>query len=77
MTVGADKRLTGNAETLDVYLMADAVAGFTDENAVLERHGLNISVVVGVFKARLNGIVVYVRHRTQRLYLVDAQCLEL
>ncbi len=58
VAVGADQGLAGNAEALQMYLMADAVAGTGKVNAVLFGDRLNKAVVVGVFKAGLQGVVV-------------------
>ena len=62
MAVRADERLAGLAEALQMYLMADAVAGAGEAHAVFARHGLDKAVVVGVFKAALEGVVVYIGH---------------
>ena len=58
MAVGADERLSGDAEALKMDLMADSVSGAREVNAVLFGHRLDKAVVVGVFKAGLQGVVV-------------------
>ena len=45
-----------------MYLMANAVAGAGKAHAVLAGHGLYIAVVVGIFEAALQRIVVDVGH---------------
>ena len=77
MTVGADKSLARLSESLQVNLMANAVAGSGKVEAVFFRHGLNESVVVGVFKSRLESIVVYVCHRKLRAYPRNSHGLKL
>ena len=77
MAVRTYERLSGDSEPLDVYLMADSVTGFGDVNAVFERDGLYVSVVVRVLEAGLDRVVVDIRDRTVGLYLVHAEGLEL
>ena len=60
MTVGADKSLAGLAKTLQMDLMADTVAGTGEPNTVLGGDGLQITVVITVFKTALQGIMVHV-----------------
>ena len=62
VAVGADQGLAGNAEALQMNLMADAVSGTGKVNAVFFGHRLNKAVVVGVFKAGLQGVVVDIGH---------------
>ena len=60
MAVGADECLTGLAKPLQVNLVADAVAGTGEMDTVLGCYGLKIPMVIGIFKAALEGIVVYI-----------------
>ena len=60
MGVGADEGLAGLAEPLQMYLMADAVAGTGEVNAVLSGDSLQVTVIVAVFKAALQGVVVHI-----------------
>ena len=62
MAVRADQGFARDAEPLQMYLMADAVAGAGEIQAVLFAHRLDIPVIVGVFKAGLKCVVVDVRH---------------
>ena len=45
-----------------MHLVANAVAGAREVNAVLFGNRLNVAVVVGIFKARLQCVVVYISH---------------
>ncbi len=58
VAVGADQGLAGLAKALQMHLMADAVAGARKINAVLFAHRLNKAVVVGIFKACLQRVVI-------------------
>ena len=58
MAVGADKSLAGNAKAFKVYLMANAVAGTAEVDAVLFCNRANKAVVVCVFKSVLESVVV-------------------
>ena len=62
MTVGADEGLPRYAEALQMHLMADAVAGAGEPDAVLGGNGLDVPVIVGVLKAGLEGVVVDIGH---------------
>ena len=77
MAVRADEGLARCAEALKMYLMADAVAGLGIVDAVLLCDGTDIFVVIRVFEARLQGIMVNVRDRTLGLDLIDAHRLKL
>ena len=68
MAVRPDEGFTGNAEPLQMHLMADAVAGAGKIQAVLFAYRLDIAMVVGVFKAGLQGIVIDIRDRSLGLY---------
>ena len=59
-----------------MYLMTDSVAGAGKVNAVLFGNRLYIAVVVRVFKARLERVVVYVSNRAFRAYALDTHCFE-
>ena len=72
VTVGADEGLTGNAEPLQMHLMADAVAGTGKPDPVFFRHALNVAVVIGVFKAALQGVMVDIGNAPLRFHAVDA-----
>ena len=62
VTVGADEGLSRYAEAFQMHLMADAVAGAGEPDAVLGGNGLDVPVIVGVFKAGLEGVVVDIGH---------------
>ena len=76
VAVGTDEGLARYAEAFQMYLMADAVAGAGEPDAVLGGNGLDIAVVVGVLKAGLQGVVVDIGNRTLRLDPVDPHGLE-
>ena len=77
MAVRADQGLTRDAEPLQMHLMADAVAGAGEIQAVLFAYRLDIPVVVSVFKAGLQGVVIDIRNRTLRPDAGDAHRLKL
>ena len=77
VAVRADERLARLAEALKVHLMADAVAGAREPDAVLCGHGLEVAVVVRVFKAGLQRVVVDIGHAQLGLDARDAHRLEL
>ena len=58
VTVGTEKRFTRRAEPFQVDLMADAVARFGIESAVLRRDRFKIPVIVRVFEPVLNRVVI-------------------
>jgi hypothetical protein len=53
VAIGAEQRLAGNGETLQVDLMADAIAGPRIEDAVLGGDVLQIGMIVSVTKIGL------------------------
>ena len=63
MAVRAQQCFARFAETFQMYLMADAVARFGEINAVFFGYGLDVFVVVGVFEACLQCVVVNVCNR--------------
>ena len=58
MAVRADERFFRGRKALEMDLMANPIAGTREANAVFFRYRLDITVIVGVFKARLQGVVV-------------------
>ena len=68
MTVGAQKGLAGNTESLKMYLMTDAVSRPGKMDAVFLRYAFQISVVIGIFKPELHHVVVYIVDRHLRFY---------
>ena len=76
VAVRADEGLARHAVALQVHLVADAVAGAGEVHPDLFGHGLGVFVVVGVFKARLQGVVVDVGDRFFGLDPGDADGLE-
>jgi hypothetical protein len=76
VTVGADEGLPWYAEAFQMHLMADAVAGAGEPDAVLGGDGLDVSVVVGVFKAGLEGVVINIGHRSLGFDPVNAHGLK-
>ena len=77
MAVRPDERFPGDSEALQMHLMADAVARAREAQPVLFGDGLDITVVVGVFKPVLKGVVIYVRHRKLGFHAVNAHRLKL
>ena len=69
VAVGADEGLARLAEPLQVHLMADTIAGTGEPDAVLGCHRLQIPVVVRIFKAALQGVVVHIGHAQLSFYL--------
>ena len=61
---------------LQMHLVADAVAGAREVNAVFPCHRLNVAVVVRVLKTGLQGVVVDVRHAPLGLHPVDSHGFE-
>ena len=74
--VGADEGLAGLAEPLQMELVADAVAGAGEPDAVLCRHGLEVLVVVGVHEAALQCVVIHIGDGEFGFHLGDAHGLE-
>ena len=65
------------AEPLQIHLMTNTVAGLGAPNAVLAGHGLDVHMVVGIFKAGLQGIVINISHGLFRAHTFHAQGFEL
>src|SRR3989304_2515242 len=74
---GARGGLAGDAEALQVHLVADAVARPREVDAVLGGHALKEAVVVGVLEAGLEHVVVDVTHGQFCADAGDAHGLEL
>ena len=64
--------LAGLAEPFQVHLMADAVTGTGEVDTVLGRYGLQVTMVVCIFKTGLQGVVVYIGNTQFCLYPVNA-----
>ena len=77
MAVRAQQGHAWHAEPLQIHLMANTVAGLGAPNAVLAGHGLDVHMVVGIFKAGLQGIVINISHRLFRAHTFHAQGFEL
>ena len=77
VAVGAQQRLAGDVEPLELDLVADAVAGPGEVDAVLRRDALQVRVVVGVLEAGLERVVVDVADGALRPDLRHAHRLEL
>ena len=74
--VGAEQGLAGHAEAFEVDLVADAVAGAAEADAVRGGDGLEIEVVIGVFRAHLEHVVVDVGHGQLGFHLAGPHRLE-
>ena len=77
MAVRAQKRLAGNAEALEMDLMADSVSGLGVMNAELRIHRLKVAVVVRIFKSHLKSVVIDVRNRDIGLHTRNSHRFEL
>ncbi len=77
MRVGPDKGRAGFGEALDVQVVADAVTGPREMDAVLGSKRLEELVVVGVLVVELDDVVVNVLDREGDLHPVHAHPLEL
>ena len=77
VAVRADEHLARLAEALELHLVADTVARAGEPDAVLFGHGLEIAVVVRVFKAGLQRVVVHIGHAQLGLHTRDAHRLKL
>ena len=58
MAIGTDQSLAGNTESFKMHLMANTVAGTGEINTVLFGNGLNKLMVVCVFKAGLERVMI-------------------
>ncbi len=77
MAVGAEERGARLAEALQVDLVANAVAGAREADAVAARDRQEVAVVVGVLEAGLEGVVVDIADRELGGEAFDAHGLEL
>ena len=68
---------SGDGKALEMDLMANPIAGTREANAVFFRYRLDITVIVGVFKARLQGVVVDVGDGKLCFDALCAHCLKL
>ncbi len=66
VAVGADQRFARTAEALQMDLVANSVPGARQNDAELLRDAHQVPVIVSVFKADLNRVVVDVAHRQLR-----------
>ena len=77
MAVTAEQRHSRNAEPFQVHLVADSVAGLGAEDTVLFRNALDILVVIRVFKAGLQGVMVNIGDALLCLDPSDPHCFKL
>src|SRR5438445_1132472 len=77
VAVGAEQRLPGHREALEVHLVADAVAGLGEDRAVAARGGLEVAVVVGVARVHLVDVGGDVGDEARRHDVREARGLEL
>ena len=75
MAVRTYQGLAGNAEALQMYLMADTVAGTREIDAVFFADRTDEPVVISVLKARLEGVVVDISYTLLSLYSGHAHSL--
>ena len=76
MTVGTDQGLARNSEALQMHLMANTVSWAREPDAVLFGDALDKAVVIGVFKAGLQGIVVDISNAPLCFDTRNAHCLK-
>ena len=76
MAVRTDQGLSRNAETLQMYLMADAVARTRKINAVLLCYTADKAVIICIFKAVLERIVVNISNAAFCAYPRHTHCLK-
>ena len=77
MAVGSQKGLAGNAETLEVDLVANPIPGPREDDPIFGRYILKKIVVVGILETYLEHIVIDIADRPFGLHSVHAQRLEL
>ena len=77
MAVTAQQCQPGNAEPLQLHLVADTITRLRTENPVLLRHALDILVIIRVLKSRLQGIVINIGHALHCPHPPDAHRLKL
>ena len=77
MGVGAEEGFSWDAEAFEVDLVADAVAGSGESDALGGADALEVEVVVGVLGSELAGVVVDVLDGQLGLDAVDAHGLQL
>ncbi len=77
MAVRTDQGFSGFSKPFQMYLMANAVARPGKHYTVFLRHALEITVVVGVFKTDLDGIVVDIADRQLSFHLRDVHGFKL
>ena len=77
MAVTAQQGQSRDAEALQMHLVADAVAGLGAEDAVLLGHALDVLMVIRVFKAGLQGVVVNIGYALHGSDPADAHGLKL
>ena len=75
--IAAQQRRPRLAETLEVELVADAVARPRKHNAVTLRNAFQIGVVVRILEPHLNRVVIHIAHGQIGLHAVEAHALEL
>ena len=76
VAVRADQGLSRNAETLQMYLVADTVAGTGEVDAVFLCNAADKTVVICIFKAVLECVVVDISHAALSAYTRYTHCLK-
>ncbi len=77
VAVGTEQRFPRSGETLQVHLMADAIAGLGKDGPVASRGCLHVPVVVGIARIDLVDVVVDVGHRSPGHHPREPHGLEL
>ena len=77
VAVRADKSFSGDTEALKMNLMANTVAGTGEAKSSFLCNRLNETVIVSIFKACLQGVVIYISNGKLRSDTVNSHCLKL
>ena len=76
MAVRANEGLTGLAKPLQVDLVANAVTGAGEPHTVLGGYRLQVAVVIRIFKAALQCVVIYIGNAQFSFYLGNTHCFK-
>ena len=75
--IRSNQSLARNAKSLIMNLVADAVARSREVHTVLCSHGLNIFMIICIFKSRLQSVVIHIRNGPLSLDLRNSHSLKL
>ena len=77
MAIRANQGLTGLTKAFQMYLVTDTVTGTGEIDTMLIGNGLQIAVVIGIFKAGLKCIVIHISYTQLRLDSGNTHCFKL